>query len=77
MRSIPSTLIRMYQKALPVRKVVSQGLLHVDRSCRFIPTCSDYTLQSIKKHGLLKGMALGLWRFLRCNPFSKGGYDPV
>lgn len=46
-------------------------------SCRFYPTCSDYAYEAIEKHGLLKGGRLAIWRVLRCNPFCKGGIDPV
>ena len=46
-------------------------------SCRFQPTCSQYAVEAIQKHGALKGGALAFWRILRCNPFCKGGYDPV
>jgi uncharacterized protein len=46
-------------------------------SCRFRPTCSAYTEEAILTHGILKGAALGLWRILRCHPFSKGGREPV
>ncbi len=46
-------------------------------TCRFYPTCSEYMIQAVKKKGLLKGMLMGIWRVLRCNPFCKGGYDPV
>ena len=46
-------------------------------SCRFTPSCSQYTLLAIEKHGLLKGGLMGAWRIMRCNPFSKGGFDPV
>ena len=45
--------------------------------CRYIPTCSQYAIEAIEKYGALKGGALAVWRILRCNPFSKGGYDPV
>jgi len=45
--------------------------------CRFQPTCSEYTYEAIERHGVIKGIGLGLWRLLRCNPFSKGGLDPV
>ncbi|MGI6545274.1 MAG: membrane protein insertion efficiency factor YidD [Fastidiosipilaceae bacterium] len=45
--------------------------------CRFTPTCSQYAVEALEKHGVLKGSLLAIWRLLRCNPFSKGGYDPV
>ena len=45
--------------------------------CRYIPTCSQYAQQAIQKYGAIKGGYLALRRILRCNPFSKGGYDPV
>ena len=47
------------------------------RNCRFEPTCSQYMTQALSKHGVLKGLLLGLRRVLRCHPLSKGGYDPV
>lgn len=46
-------------------------------SCRFEPTCSEYTLEALRVHGALRGTALGVWRVLRCAPWSKGGWDPV
>jgi len=46
-------------------------------SCRFIPTCSRYALEAIEKHGAAKGFWLFLRRIVRCQPFCKGGYDPV
>jgi len=45
--------------------------------CKYTPTCSQYAIEALEKHGLIKGMLLAVWRILRCNPFSKGGYDPV
>ena len=45
--------------------------------CPYCPTCSTYGLEAIEKYGALKGGALTAWRIVRCNPFSKGGYDPV
>ena len=45
--------------------------------CKFVPTCSQYAYEAIEKHGIFKGGLLSLWRILRCNPFGKGGYDPV
>ena len=46
-------------------------------NCRYIPTCSSYAIEAISIHGPLKGTAMSAWRIVRCNPFSKGGYDPV
>jgi putative membrane protein insertion efficiency factor len=45
--------------------------------CKFKPSCSEYTIQAIQKYGAIKGMLLGFKRILRCNPFSKGGFDFV
>jgi len=47
------------------------------KHCKFYPSCSEYTKQAIEKYGLFKGSFLGIKRIIRCNPFSKGGYDPV
>lgn len=46
-------------------------------SCRYYPSCSEYTIQAIERYGPLRGGLMGAWRILRCNPFSKGGVDPV
>jgi putative membrane protein insertion efficiency factor len=46
-------------------------------SCRFSPSCSRYTLIAVRKYGVLKGGLMGAWRIVRCNPLSKGGFDPV
>jgi len=46
-------------------------------SCRFTPTCSQYTFEAIEKYGIFKGVWLGARRIVRCNPFNPGGYDPV
>ena len=50
---------------------------HIGPRCKYYPSCSAYTYEAVEKHGALWGMMFGLWRLLRCNPFSKGGYDPV
>lgn len=63
------TIIRFYQQYL--------SALKGGPTCRFVPTCSAYAIEAITKYGALKGSTLALWRILRCNPFSKGGYDPV
>ncbi len=62
-------LIRLYQMTL------SRGL--PADTCRFYPSCSHYGYQAIYKHGALKGGLLATYRVLRCNPFNRGGYDPV
>jgi hypothetical protein len=46
-------------------------------TCLYYPTCSQYTLESINNYGAIVGILMGCFRILRCNPFSKGGYDPV
>jgi len=46
-------------------------------ACRFHPTCSHYTCQAIERHGLVRGLRLAVWRLARCQPFSRGGLDPV
>lgn len=45
--------------------------------CKYIPTCSQYAIDAIEKHGVIKGGCMACWRILRCNPFSRGGFDPV
>ena len=62
-------MVRVYQQTL--HGFVGYG------SCRFTPTCSEYMIQALRLHGPLRGLGLGLWRILRCNPFTRGGYDPV
>lgn len=64
--------------ALPIRfyrRFISPG--KGSPSCRFVPTCSEYALTALERWGVLCGTALAVWRILRCNPFSRGGYDPV
>ena len=62
-------LIRFYQ--MTFSKTLPAG------TCRFYPSCSHYGYQAIVKHGIIKGSGLAIWRVARCQPFSKGGYDPV
>ncbi len=45
--------------------------------CVYFPCCSEYAVQSLKGHGVFKGLILGVWRILRCNPWTRGGVDPV
>lgn len=75
MKRIFLIIIKGYQKTIsPDHGVFSGGKQHV---CRYCPTCSQYTYEAIDKYGVIKGVGMGSWRILRCNPFSKGGYDPV
>jgi len=46
-------------------------------ACRFTPTCSQYAVEAIQKHGALRGTVLAAWRVCRCQPFARGGFDPV
>jgi uncharacterized protein len=50
---------------------------HTRSACRFQPTCSEYAVTALQRFGVWKGLRLAIWRVLRCNPFGKGGYDPV
>jgi putative membrane protein insertion efficiency factor len=68
MRFVLINLIRLYQKYISPL---------FPPSCRFYPTCSEYALQAVSKYGFFKGGAKSVWRILRCNPFNKGGFDPV
>ena len=68
MKRLAINLIRFYQKHLsPLKRT----------KCPYFPTCSNYGIEAIEKYGFLKGSLLAIWRILRCNPFSHGGYDPV
>lgn len=68
MKKAALLFIKFYQKAISP---------YLGRNCRFTPTCSEYAMLAIEKYGFFKGGALAFWRILRCNPFGKGGYDPV
>ena len=61
-------MIRIYQETL------SPLLGH---SCKYVPTCSEYTIQAIRKYGAVRGLWIGIKRICRCNPVSKGGFDAV
>ncbi len=56
-----------------------QGTLSpfIGRHCRFSPTCSEYFIEAVRRKGAIRGLGMGVWRIMRCNPLSKGGYDPV
>ena len=68
MKKVLINLIRFYQKYLSPMK---------STKCPYTSSCSQYGLEAIQKYGAVKGSILAVWRILRCNPFSRGGYDPV
>ncbi len=68
MKRILLAAIKFYQTAVSSR---------TGPHCKYTPTCSQYGYEAINRFGAVKGTALAFWRVLRCNPFSKGGYDPV
>ncbi|HEX5166282.1 MAG TPA: membrane protein insertion efficiency factor YidD [Thermomicrobiales bacterium] len=68
MRRLALLLIRGYQRGISPM---------LPPSCRFVPSCSDYGYQAIEKYGIIRGGAMTVWRIMRCNPFNKGGFDPV
>ncbi|NLH47935.1 MAG: membrane protein insertion efficiency factor YidD [Myxococcales bacterium] len=61
-------MIRFYQRAISP---------YLGNNCRYRPTCSQYALEALQIHGLIRGWGLALWRLLRCHPFARGGDDPV
>lgn len=68
MKTVLIWLITLYRKYISPLK---------PPCCRFTPTCSAYALEALQKRGLIAGTILVVWRILRCNPFARGGYDPV
>ena len=68
MKKLFILLITFYQKHISI---------WLGAKCKYEPTCSEYTKQAIEKYGVIKGTVKGIKRILRCNPFSKGGYDPL
>jgi putative membrane protein insertion efficiency factor len=68
MKRLLISVVRFYQKAISP---------HLPTSCRYHPTCSQYALTALTRFGALRGSWMAIKRILRCNPFSRGGYDPV
>lgn len=69
MKRVLIALVRVYQRAISPYKGGS--------CCKYIPTCSNYAIEAFERFGAVKGFFLAAYRLLRCNPFSRGGYDPV
>ncbi len=74
MKLVVRLLIRGYQRFLSpaIHYIGGPGA-----GCRFRPTCSEYFLQAVETHGVIKGSVMGFWRLARCNPWGGSGYDPV
>lgn len=68
LRTLATAPLRFYRRFLSPLK---------PPMCRFSPTCSQYAIEAVENHGLVRGGGLGLWRIARCHPLCKGGYDPV
>ncbi len=68
MKKIFILLVRFYQLAISP---------YLGNNCRYIPTCSQYTIEALEKYGVFKGVYLGMKRILRCHPLHEGGYDPL
>lgn len=77
MKKLILKLIRIYQNTSWFHSYIFRVLYMSDKICRFEPTCSIYTYQAVDKYGVGKGILLGLSRIIRCNPWNKGGLDPL
>lgn len=63
------------QRVLTIYKRLVSPLL--PPACRYVPSCSEYSAEAVARHGIIRGALLAGWRLLRCNPFARGGFDPV
>ena len=68
MKTLLIFVLRLY------KRLISPLLLP---SCRYVPSCSEYAVEAIERHGAVRGTAMAGWRVCRCHPFAKGGFDPV
>jgi uncharacterized protein len=77
MKNTVLTLIRFYQKYLSFDSGYIKMIFPIGKICRFTPTCSEYTYQAVQRYGIISGLCLGFKRIVRCNPWNKGGFDPI
>jgi hypothetical protein len=75
MTQLARRLTFMLTAAIRLYQLVCRPIL--PPACKFTPSCSDYAIEALRRHGMPRGAALAGWRILRCNPFTAGGYDPV
>jgi putative membrane protein insertion efficiency factor len=68
MRNLALKFLRAYKRLISPMLPVA---------CKYVPTCSEYALEAVERFGIARGGAMSLWRLLRCNPFVRGGLDPV
>lgn len=77
MKKLVLQLIVWYQRYLSPDTGSLGRAFFPQKVCRFFPSCSVYTYESVNHHGIIKGLFLGLRRIMRCHPWSRGGFDPV
>lgn len=77
MKKIVLAGLVFYKKSSPFLHFIFRSVALQPSICKYSPTCSEYTYQAVDKYGVLKGLYLGAVRIVKCNPFSKGGYDPL
>jgi putative membrane protein insertion efficiency factor len=77
MKKIILRLIRFYQKYLSFDQGLIGRVFPIPKTCRFTPTCSQYTYTAVERYGIIVGLWMGVKRIIRCNPFNPGGVDPV
>ncbi|MBQ3033528.1 MAG: membrane protein insertion efficiency factor YidD [Deferribacterales bacterium] len=79
-KNLLNFLCRLHPKNIAIELIEMYKLFlspYFGNQCRFYPTCSTYAIEAFRKKGFIFGLLLTIWRLLRCNPFCKGGYDPV
>lgn len=82
-RGVAESAIKLYQRVFSPDAGILRSSIHAaafaapNAGCRFFPSCSEYALQAIRQYGLFSGGVISLRRIISCNPFSRGGYDPV